>query len=74
MELTVQLQTAKETPEIKALRRFLELTYEQMCEDLVMDGPPNHHMRLQGKAEMMQQLDKMFDRPLAPAQMQKKEA
>lgn len=56
----------KNTPEIKAVRRFLEVSYEQMLEDLVPDAPPNYHARLQGKAEMMRQMNEMFDKPLAP--------
>lgn len=67
MELTDQLQSMKKTPEIVALRRFLELSFEEMVQDLVASTPPDWHARLQGKAEMVQQLDKMFDRPLNPA-------
>lgn len=46
------------------LRNFLELSYEAMLEDLVGDVPPTYHARLQGKAEMMRQLNDMFDKQL----------
>lgn len=46
------------------LRSFLELSYEAMIEDLVDDAPPTYHARLQGKAEMMRQLNDMFDKQL----------
>lgn len=62
----------KDNLEIKAVRRFLELSYEAMLEDLVDDAPPTYHARLQGKAEMVRQLNDMFDKPLNP-QMQKME-
>jgi len=46
------------------LRTFLELSYAAMLEDLVDDTPPTHHARLQGKVEMMRQLNDMFDKQL----------
>lgn len=58
---------------MKALRRFLDLSYAAMLEDLVDDTPPNWHARLQGKAEMMRQLNDMFDKPLAPGKQEGKE-
>lgn len=64
----MQLQEMKDTPEVKALRRFLEISYEMMLEDLVDDAPPTFHARLQGKAEMTRQLNDLFDKPLAPGQ------
>lgn len=70
MQLAAQLQAMKDTLEIKAVRRFLELSYEEMLEDLVADTQPVWHTRLQGKAEMVRQLNGMFDKPLMPQMKQ----
>lgn len=64
MEMTLWLRDRQESPELKKMKEFLELSFEDMKEALVDIHDADQFARLQGMAAATRNLLVMFVKPM----------